>query len=1119
MRPYRALSSIKSPVKNKTLHQEQFIMAISVSLDSFTTAAQNARAADTALRVTGDGKVRKSSGLREFFTTKAAHRAVMRQFLDALKARYGEQIANMAALNLEIRSGKPLTARKIHAVVGAAEGIRQSMVAFLSTSGDHNIYAAINAWQAAHPMEPYLTPTERQVAVGRMADDILASKPVCHNPEAMFQAVLNADLRPWLTGNVEIPDAPTGAAAVATRADARLAFAEDLMSTPGGQLLLNLDQARGGNAVPVFEKDLHRNMDLTLGGNRVPNRPGDLPEPRSDNPARAVAQNGYEMLARFIAGPQARLAELPEAQQRQVYLLAGLCNQEMEKPAQRHAQRGMLGDAAERIGFGNAPDGTPARIHLERNGDGNFALHYSREFSFTVVDTGEQTTMLDPARSVQEVSVELVITPDELERLAALDWTGVSPGNLPDTHRMNFAECRLDSSLALYTAAAQEAERDADMNDFMNEIEEQDADTNDFMNELLNKIDDVGMNNFLDEIFPGDGKQPSAISPAFRAICEDILRGQEGFEIARLGFDIARLNPSNHQPQVRAAIEELNRVAKSEGRVPSPDELHAVARQALARELTALSGALATIDTLPEPANPARPSAGEFSPAQKTLMKAAALRHDVRDVDALGALMEAARGVGNDMHALATPLATPHLLAQHANHLAVAYAQALPNLGKQPPYDSVNILLELAAGDAGLSAGQLANLAANLESDAASTVAGAFLLGAEGSLPNLPPERRNVMGLAYGMTRALHDTADALAHGGRFEPQALLFTDPTPLHRVPGGSNGCMEVLSMMVGPGVISEGAQALAKHEPPFNRAQWNILLPIADRLARGPSGNIVAHWLAFGGEALLAAAQANRGRPLDNGQIWRVLTGESMPRGVTDDDFSDRLYAWVFEHSGSESERDFVLNFGAASFMGGLTPKRMLELRQPGAKLTLADIHADTRMSSLTDNNLDNAYFSFRKDFFRLAGSVPVTLTDVRGNGHIIYNQLNAEDHPNRPLNSVADAHPDFQTIFRYVNEMTHDREAQTARVLQAFTQSALGLIPCAGALGTAQIDGIRASYAFSATEQPNGDVVVDIRHDPTSEREEEPVPIHAWIQYTIRPDGAHECTALEMLRTDR
>jgi hypothetical protein len=257
---------------------------------------------------------------------------------------------------------------------------------------------------------------------------------------------------------------PAGAAAVAAREQAEASFTQMAGGVPGYQLLLNLDQQQNaGSREPSFEKDLCRGMELTVDGGRVPDRVEDLPappagQPAVGNPARALAQNAYERLAQFLFGAEAHFADLPAEQQRQVFLLAGLCNQEMENPAQICGQHGLLGaDTGVSLGVAmvGGGDSTP-RMRLERNGDGNFELHYKRSHPCEVVletQQGGRMTRLDPAHSHQDVEVTLVFTPAELERLAGLDWTNIprqnGGGGIPETHRMRFVDSRLESTLAL----------------------------------------------------------------------------------------------------------------------------------------------------------------------------------------------------------------------------------------------------------------------------------------------------------------------------------------------------------------------------------------------------------------------------------------------------------------------------------------------------------------------------------------------------------------------------------------------------------------------------------------------------------------------------------------------
>jgi hypothetical protein len=296
-----------------------------------------------------------------------------------------------------------------------------------------------------------MTPEERQTAKERIAKELMAGNPVCHSPKEMFQAVLNKDLRPPISGNVQIPGALTGAAAVQARAAAEAFFTKTVGESPGKELARNLT-----GAIPTFRKDLPRSTDLTVGGRRVaneastkPSRAGQLEEDA------AVVENGYNEIARLLTGQEGvRFADLSEIQKRQVLLLSGLCCQEMENPAALISMRGFFNS----LTYPSLCQAHSRPIHLEKNDEGNFVVRYDASFSINEILHGDDSTHLDPAHSRQDIHVELVIPPDELDRLAKLDWTGIpTMGELPESHRMRFMDSHLSSSITLIESGGENA--------------------------------------------------------------------------------------------------------------------------------------------------------------------------------------------------------------------------------------------------------------------------------------------------------------------------------------------------------------------------------------------------------------------------------------------------------------------------------------------------------------------------------------------------------------------------------------------------------------------------------------------------------------------------------------
>jgi hypothetical protein len=443
-----------------------------VSLNAFTSATQNTDAQDAALRVTWTGQVQKSSGLHELFATKTAHRKTTVQFLSALKARYGDQIANLAAHDLPgaISAGKPLTARTIKAVVSEAECITASLAAFLSgadSSGkpiEHNLDKAVEAWETAYPKEAArMTPEERQTVKERIAKELMAGNPVCHSPKEMFQAVLNKDLRPPISGNITLPSALTGVAAVQARAAAEEDVTRYMGGRPGTELFRNLTGAK-----QTFQKDLARNTNVILEGHRVATKadmdaqaddlpsslkyPSSLKHPLSEQEQElALAANGRDEIAHFLTGQEGVcFADLTETQQKQVQLLSGLCSQELEVPAVAAALEGLIDLRQGSVTTSSA--GASRAIQLRKDNEGNFEVRFDASLpAATVPDKSDETGMrdIDSNSSHLDIHIKLVISPGELERLANLDWTNFSEKNTPEEYMMHFEKGELSSSLTL----------------------------------------------------------------------------------------------------------------------------------------------------------------------------------------------------------------------------------------------------------------------------------------------------------------------------------------------------------------------------------------------------------------------------------------------------------------------------------------------------------------------------------------------------------------------------------------------------------------------------------------------------------------------------------------------
>jgi hypothetical protein len=250
--------------------------------------------------------------------------------------------------------------------------------------------------------------------------------------------------------NLPIPELRTGVDAILAHRRASEGAMDDLAHDAPHQLVNYL--APTGH--PAFDKDFPRKMNLLLEGTRVDNTR--VP----DETEETVVQRGYDALAGFLFPGQA-FAELEDGQKRQVALLAGLCNQEMEKPA---LQRALIAfspvfdeQRMDGICFSSVQGSDRRSIEINRNpGDGSISLRLRQAYQYNLLDNGETQIPLDPDSSTVSVWVDMMVSPGELERVANLDWSGIDEASpIPGGHRLQLLSCRLTSLLHLNRAHPQ----------------------------------------------------------------------------------------------------------------------------------------------------------------------------------------------------------------------------------------------------------------------------------------------------------------------------------------------------------------------------------------------------------------------------------------------------------------------------------------------------------------------------------------------------------------------------------------------------------------------------------------------------------------------------------------
>jgi hypothetical protein len=619
----------------------------------------------------------------------------------------------------------------------------------------------------------------------------------------------------------------------------------------------------------------------------------------------------------------------------------------------------------------------------------------------------------------------------------------------------------------------------------------------------LNLFMDAGKGN---DLFPKakENMAREAASPAFRSV----------FAQAAQAGDLTDIEPDRLQPRdflvaTRNDLESAVRGASAEGRTLDAESLNAIAERSLSRQFGELKVLHDTLGALPEPAAGQPPKAGEFTAAEKALMQEMAQRHGLRDEKALTALLVQARQGQAQMSALAGQSPSADLLAKGFKELSSAYLNAQTAIGEQKPVgndDAPTVFCEMSMRLAGLSNTQEESVRENLSSPLAETVAGAFLLACEDAISS-DQLRLTIAVRLMSYTRTV---AEVQSQGNSVESSGMLPYDPLEHpSEIPGGSHGCMEVVASMA-PSAFSATDVALAERVPPFSSADWDALRTIADRAARS-GGDYTTRWISAAGPELLAKQRAV-GRDLSLGEIWSIVTGDRrMPRGVTEANFGTRLHDYTkgiasgIVRALRPDADPYEASVAAETLMDTcgrrhISPKQMKVLAKPNAVLTLSDVHTDLSMRDLNRTPLSTAYglvTDYRRHF-----SHTMRLDPGDGSG-MDFSSIPIPPEENKPDNPI------FQHIIENVRNMCGGNEAQTARVLQAFSQVPLVAISNLTVPFTANTAIPHYPVTVTATRLPSGQVRVDIKSKDNA-------PLEFNVQYTIETNGSYACTDFNMKR---
>lgn len=625
----------------------------------------------------------------------------------------------------------------------------------------------------------------------------------------------------------------------------------------------------------------------------------------------------------------------------------------------------------------------------------------------------------------------------------------------------------------------------------------------------LKQANDAVEYDILEALVPSTGHLREVNSAAFHAAFTEIAQSH----------DLTGLNPdsfptSSLYPALRRAVSEFNAQATAAGRTVTPAELNAVAHTVLTQAFVELKATLNAIDAMPEREVNGQSKNADgvlaFTPQEKIIMKETAQLYGLHNPAAIATLTNAVRADSfiTKLQQMCSPAANDAQLSQTASQMAKEYIAAKQAIGDVPgSEDAMAIMIEMGMKMGGITAEQATSLANNLESATAHQVTKAFYMARD--IPNATPAAQLICaGVPAMMNQVRMLASQMIGQNPVMEP--MFFSDALDhLCEVPGET---MRVLQSILG-NAIPTAATEMAMHVPPFTAEQWDKLVTVADSLrARVPAehagmATLLNSWVTDSADDLLKAMDANKGKTLSDGQIWEAIVGERMPKNVKSELLGVQMLATVDQRykslilAAAPDTSAPMLRDALTLHSGmGIGPKKMFELTKPGASLTLADIHTDMHMSSLRDYGPDNAY-GLVTDFRRRHPSTEMTFTDKAHNGIAIQPQ-HIPDQENNPTNPV------FQHIIETVRGMTHS-EAQTARVLQGFSQAALIMPRILSTYFPGVAFSEHGSFVVNATEQDDGSVLLNITSDPS-------LPLVMTQQFKIETDGSHTCTAFEMKR---
>lgn len=621
----------------------------------------------------------------------------------------------------------------------------------------------------------------------------------------------------------------------------------------------------------------------------------------------------------------------------------------------------------------------------------------------------------------------------------------------------------------------------------------------------LSKANLKTFNDVVSELIPETESVVEENTDAFRTLFDSF---NEDGDLA--GLDPDAINPRPFYQGVSHALMPLINAANEGGYAVDAAELRQLAKDVIGAELLALKDTLDDIDALPPNPSP-EPGAylppGHFRAEDKAIMKKIAQRYGVRDAGAIAEAFTAAKSLPEQARLIRMERLdqTPGRFTEAITDMSRQYCAFHEHYEQLPGAEDLlpmmcDFILE------GMTEGQLLDVAENMQSEMAHQLAGAciYLAGHRNAPDNTAP----LKGVMQIMNYLRQNAEYRIGRNPQIDPM-YFSRELNHLCEMPGDTNSPLGRLRQFA-PGVITDFDAQMNRHAERLTPQEWEQLRGIHTQLvqtSQGPQDFLLSYWVEASASDLLAALRSNHGKPLSNRQIWAAMIGGSMPKGISDEHFGADLIAFVsqkYQALLQAAAPDMVEEVREVSLMNnssyGLSPKKLLALTRPHARLSLDEISIVSDMGTLSGIDQRTAY-GLVTDFRRRGRNTLMHFEDRNGHGFSV-NPSHIPDEENKPEN------PFFAGIIGSVGAMTHS-ERQLARVMQCFSQAPL-IMP--RVLSTC-FPGVQFSehgnFSVFAKEQPDGTVLVDILSDPS-------LPLTLNMQILVGTDGSHTFERLDLNR---